>query len=76
MCWRWRASRATSRAWVLFAGLALVGRPDRLRGCRRRAAAAPLAWIGYIGLVVVLYVALHMIWDGVEQLGWLKALGV
>ena len=22
------------------------------------------AWIGYIGLVVVLYVALHMIWDG------------
>jgi YjbE family integral membrane protein len=24
-------------------------------------------WIGYIGLVVVLYVALHMIWDGARQ---------
>jgi hypothetical protein len=21
-------------------------------------------WIGYVGLVIVLYVALHMIWDG------------
>ena len=25
------------------------------------------SWIGYIGLVVVLYVALHMIWDGARQ---------
>jgi len=24
-------------------------------------------WIGYFGLVVVLYVALHMIWDGARQ---------
>jgi YjbE family integral membrane protein len=24
-------------------------------------------WIGYVGLVVVLYVALHMIWDGARQ---------
>jgi YjbE family integral membrane protein len=24
-------------------------------------------WIGYIGLIVVLYVALHMIWDGSRQ---------
>ena len=24
-------------------------------------------WIGYIGLVIVLYVALHMIWDGARQ---------
>ncbi|WP_438852833.1 YjbE family putative metal transport protein [Brevundimonas nasdae] len=24
-------------------------------------------WIGYIGLIVVLYVALHMIWDGARQ---------
>ena len=25
-------------------------------------------WIGYIGLVVVIYVALHMIWDGHRDL--------
>jgi predicted tellurium resistance membrane protein TerC len=24
-------------------------------------------WIGYVGLVVVLYVAIHMIWDGARQ---------
>ena len=24
-------------------------------------------WIGYIGLVIVLYVALHMIWDGARS---------
>lgn len=31
-------------------------------------------WIGYVGLVIVLYVALHMIWEGhqdvVRDLGW------
>ena len=32
-------------------------------------------WIGYVGLVIVLYVALHMIWDGyrasvVRTLNW------
>ena len=31
-------------------------------------------WIGYIGLVIVLYVALHMMWEGhrqvVEDMGW------
>jgi len=24
-------------------------------------------WIGYVGLVIVLYVALHMIWDGARS---------
>ena len=24
-------------------------------------------WIGYIGLVIVLYVALHMVWDGARS---------
>ena len=32
-------------------------------------------WIGYIGLVIVLYVALHMMWQGhrqiVQHLGWI-----
>jgi predicted tellurium resistance membrane protein TerC len=31
-------------------------------------------WIGYIGLLIVLYVALHMMWQGhrdvVRDLGW------
>jgi YjbE family integral membrane protein len=31
-------------------------------------------WIGYVGLIIVLYVALHMIWEGqkdvVRDLGW------
>jgi YjbE family integral membrane protein len=31
-------------------------------------------WIGYIGLVVVLFVAGHMLWDGAAELGWFKAL--
>jgi YjbE family integral membrane protein len=29
-------------------------------------------WIGYIGLVIVLYVAAHMVWDGATELHWLK----
>jgi predicted tellurium resistance membrane protein TerC len=33
-------------------------------------------WIGYIGLLIVLYVALHMMWEGhrdlVRDLGWTR----
>lgn len=28
-------------------------------------------WIGYVGLVVVFYTSLHMIWDGAKQVGWI-----
>jgi YjbE family integral membrane protein len=33
-------------------------------------------WIGYVGLVIVLIVALRMIWDGSGELGWLRAAGI
>jgi YjbE family integral membrane protein len=62
--------------WVLFAGLGLsvvmTGFAANLvaRLLHRR------PWIGYVGLAVVLFVSCHMLWDGVEQLGWLKRLGV
>ena len=63
-------------AWVLFFGLALsvvltgfaaVGVAKLLQRWR---------WIGYIGLVMVLFVAGHMVFDGVHDLGWLKPLGL
>ncbi len=33
-------------------------------------------WIGYVGLAIVLIVALRMIWDGAGELGWLRMVGV
>jgi YjbE family integral membrane protein len=63
-------------AWVLFFGLALsvvltgfaaVGVAKLLQRWR---------WIGYIGLVMVLFVAGHMVFDGVHELGWLKPVGM
>ena len=58
--------------WVLFAGLALS---VALTGFAAVGVARLLhrwPWIGYIGLVVVLYVALHMVWDGAETLRWVR----
>jgi YjbE family integral membrane protein len=62
--------------WVLFAGLALS---VALTGFAAVGVAKLLhrwPWIGYIGLVVVIYVAGHMLWDGAAELGWMKAVGV
>jgi len=59
--------------WVLFAGLALS---VVLTGFAAAWVARLLhrwPWIGYIGLIVVLFVACHMLWDGTAALGWLKA---
>jgi YjbE family integral membrane protein len=57
-------------AWVLFAGLALS---VALTGFAAVGVARLLhrwPWIGYIGLVVVLFVATHMMWDGAEAMKW------
>jgi YjbE family integral membrane protein len=58
--------------WLLFAGLALS---VALTGFAAVGVARLLhrwPWIGYIGLVVVLYVAAHMMWDGAEALKWVR----
>jgi YjbE family integral membrane protein len=55
-------------AWLLFLGLALS---IAMTGFAAAAVARLLhrwPWIGYIGLVVVLFVALHMMWDGATEL--------
>ena len=58
--------------WLLFAGLALS---VALTGFAAVGVAKLLhrwPWIGYIGLVVVLYVAAKMVWDGAEALKWIR----
>ena len=58
--------------WLLFAGLALS---VALTGFAAVGVARLLhrrPWIGYIGLVVVLYVAAKMVWDGAEALKWIR----
>ncbi|WP_453978168.1 TerC family protein [Brevundimonas sp. Marseille-Q4549] len=61
------AGAAHEHPWVMVFGLILsIG----LMGVAATYIAKLLhrfRWIGYIGLVVVLYVALHMIWDGARQ---------
>nr|WP_314434882.1 TerC family protein [uncultured Brevundimonas sp.] len=61
------AGAAHEHPWIMVFGLILsIG----LMGVAATYIAKLLhrfSWIGYIGLVVVLYVALHMIWDGARQ---------
>ena len=60
-------------AWVLFVGLALS---VALTGFAAAGVAKLLhrwPWIGYIGLVVVLFVAGRMVWDGAHQMGWVRS---
>ena len=57
--------------WLLFIGLALS---IALTGFAAAWVARLLhrwPWIGYIGLVIVVYVAGHMVWDGAVELKWL-----
>jgi YjbE family integral membrane protein len=62
------AGAAAGSIWVLMAGLAIsvvlmgvaAGLLARLLERRR--------WIAWVGLAIVLYVALHMIWDGSHEL--------
>jgi YjbE family integral membrane protein len=58
--------------WVLFVGLALS---VALTGFAAIGVARLLQrwpWIGYIGLLIVLYVAARMVFDGAEQLKWIQ----
>lgn len=61
------AGAAHEHPWIMVFGLVLsIG----LMGVAATYIAKLLhrfSWIGYIGLVVVLYVAVHMIWDGARQ---------
>jgi YjbE family integral membrane protein len=58
--------------WVLFAGLALSVVLTGLAAAQVARLLHRWPWIGYVGLVVVLFVAGQMIWDGTHQLGWVK----
>jgi YjbE family integral membrane protein len=58
--------------WVLFAGLTLS---VALTGFAAAGVVKLLhrwPWVGYIGLVVVMFVAAHMIWDGAHALKWIR----
>jgi YjbE family integral membrane protein len=33
-------------------------------------------WVAYVGIAIVAYTALHMIWDGLVQLGWFGGTGL
>ncbi|HEY2709950.1 MAG TPA: YjbE family putative metal transport protein [Caulobacteraceae bacterium] len=58
--------------WVLFAGLGIsvIMTGFAAMGVSRVLHRFP--WIGYVGVAIVLFVAGRMMWDGVEQLGWIK----
>jgi YjbE family integral membrane protein len=63
-------------AWVLFVGLGLSVVMTGFAAAWVARLLRRWPWIGYIGLVIVLFVSGHMIWDGVVELGWLKTFGV
>jgi YjbE family integral membrane protein len=54
--------------WVLFAGLALSVVMTALAAVQVAKLLHRWPWIGYIGLVVVFFVAGHMMWDGLVEL--------
>jgi YjbE family integral membrane protein len=58
--------------WVLFAGLGLSVIMTGLAAVGVARLLHRLPWIGYLGVAIVLYVAGHMIWDGAEQLHWIR----
>ncbi|MGH6971128.1 MAG: TerC family protein, partial [Caulobacteraceae bacterium] len=59
-------------AWVLFAGLGLSVILTGIAAAWVARLLSRWPWIGYIGLVVVVFVAGRMVWDGAEGLGWLR----
>lgn len=61
------AGAAHEHPWIMVFGLVLS---IALMGLAATFIAKLLTkhrWIGYVGLVIVLYVALHMIWDGARS---------
>jgi YjbE family integral membrane protein len=60
-------------AWVLFVGLALSVALTGLAAAGVARLMHRWPWLGYIGLVVVLFVAGGMLYDGAHELGWAPA---
>jgi predicted tellurium resistance membrane protein TerC len=58
------AGVARSNIWVLVAGLALSVLLMGMASTFVARLTARHAWIAYLGVAVVLYTALHMMWDG------------
>ena len=54
--------------WLLFLGLFISIALTGLAAVGVAKVMHRWPWIGYVGLVIVVYVALHMAWDGAEQL--------
>jgi YjbE family integral membrane protein len=59
-------------AWVLFFGLALSVALTGLAAAGVAKLMHRWPWLGYIGLVVVLFVAGGMLFDGAHELGWVR----
>ncbi|HEY1750028.1 MAG TPA: YjbE family putative metal transport protein [Caulobacteraceae bacterium] len=57
--------------WVLFAGLALSVVLTGLAAVQVARLLRRWPWIGYIGVIIVVFVAGRMVWDGAESMGWL-----
>ena len=60
--------------WVLFAGLGLSVILTGFAATLVSKLLQRFPWIGYVGLAIVLFVSGHMIWDGIVELHWLKAM--
>ena len=61
------AGAAHAHPWIMVFGLILSIALMGLAASYIARMLSRFRWIGYIGLVVVLYVALHMIWDGARS---------
>ena len=69
------AGVAREHAWVLVLGLALSVGFMGLAAALIARVMARYHWIAYIGLAVIFYVALRMIWDGALQIVQAASLG-
>jgi len=62
------AGVAREHAWVLVVGLTLSVAFMGLAAALIARVLARHHWLGFIGLAVIFYVALRMIWDGIQQI--------
>ena len=62
------AGAARKHPWVLVAGLLLSITLTGLAASWIAKLLHRFRWIGYLGLIIVVYVAVHMIWDGTRTL--------
>jgi YjbE family integral membrane protein len=59
-------------AWVLFVGLAMSVVFTGLAAAGVAKLMQRWPWLGYIGLVIVLFVSVEMLWDGAHQMGLVR----